>query len=64
MTKDELDDRLRRVTHPGPVIVVGPGHPIRGYQGWGEPYDNYYRGARVVVHPGMGEDCVVEEVAQ
>lgn len=61
MTKDELDARLWRVTQPAPVIVVGPGHPIRSFDGFGDPEDGYYRGARVVVHPGMGEDCVVEE---
>lgn len=64
MTKEQLDERLRQVSHPGPVIVVGPAHPIRSFEGWGDPYEDHYRGARVIVHPGLGEDCIVEEVAQ
>lgn len=61
MTKAELDERLRLVRLPGPVIHVGTAHPISTYEGFNDPYPGWYRGARVQVHEELIDQCYVEE---
>ena len=59
MTKTELDEALYRVRGFIPKILVGPGHSIRYFDGYGDPRPDYYRGVPVEVHAGWAERCEV-----
>jgi hypothetical protein len=61
MTKAELDERLARVVHPAPIISAGPWHPISTYEGYGDPWPEWYRGARIVRVDGLADRLVVRE---
>lgn len=62
MTKAELDERLRGVRLPAPVIHVGPAHPISNYKGYNDPHPGFYLGARVQVDEELMDQCWVEEL--
>lgn len=64
MTKTQLDERLYKLTTVAPVIVVGPAHPIATFEGYNDPWPGWYRGVRVMIDEGLGEDCIVDETAQ
>lgn len=53
MTKEELDECLSRVRFPAPIIEAGPYHPIATYDGYGDPWPEWYRGARIVRIEGL-----------
>lgn len=60
MNQSEMDMALWRVKSR-PVIHVGPYHPIKTWDGYGNPYPDYYKGHRIVVEPTLYANAYIEE---